>query len=60
MQGGLRETVQKWTMSQVYRRSSISLDIELTQIFPGTRGIGNCPEKYGHYDEGPAVRHESP
>ena len=40
VQGGLRETVQKWTMSQVDRRSSISLDIELTQTVP-SRWHGN-------------------
>ena len=54
MQGGLRETVQKWTMSQVDRRSSISLDIELTQIVQ-SRGMEIMPKVTKCYDEEPPI-----
>ena len=54
MQGGLRETVQKWTMSQVDRRSSISLDIELTQTVL-SRWHRKMPKVTKCYDEEPPI-----
>ena len=32
-----------------------SADFGVTQTFPGTRGIGNCLKRYGHYDGRPHV-----
>ena len=60
MHGGLREIGKNVSLVPGGTSDQEVGRLRGPQIFPGTRGIGNCPEKYGHYDEGPAVRHESP